>query len=291
MGNLADELGDLDDEEEIEDDVAVGEDGEEVSAVDGARDSGIDVSYESRRGSPAVKNFSKPFAGVEKPPDRESVQDKLSTDMEDLISAVGRMASYAESSEDPLVPRFVALLQDLGNQSALEMGVQRMNTSTNSMTSHLASQTKTLQSLATSLYSPLALHMMPLDPELIEETTPLIEMLLQDLPLPDTAPLQGLQKLCRDTDSTIHTLSQLTDTLQMGKHITNEASRHLRNTQRMVAELRRERERADVAREELARGGWHDRVGQRWCGGECKDIMDGFERQYMGLREALVQRA
>jgi hypothetical protein len=167
--------------------------------------------------------------------------------------------------------------------------VQRLNTSTNSMTSHLTVQSKSLQSLATSLYSPLALFSAPLDIEALEEAAPLIDALLRDLPLPDQAPLQGTQKLIRETENVTHTLSQLTDTLQMGKHATNEAARHLRNTQHMVAELRRERERADIAREELQRGSWNDKIGQRWCASECNDIVGGFEKMCDSLRNELVQ--
>ncbi len=295
MGNLADELDLLDDEEGEEDvaEAAPNGDGEEddgPSAVDGARDSGIDVSYENQRPSSSQRNFSKPFSKVEKPPDeaKERSEWRLSSDLEDLINSIARMASYAGTSEDPLIPRVVGLLQDLGNQSSLETGVQRMNTSTNSITSYVTIQSKTLQALATSLYSPLALYTMPLDPIILEETAPLIEALLKDLPLPDPAPLQGLQKLVRETDNVIGTLSQLTDTLQEVKHATNDASRLLRDSQHVVAELRRERERADVARDELQKSGWSDRVQQRWGASQCQDIMGGFEQTCDELRNELV---
>jgi len=78
MGNLADELDQLSDDEEydegVTEDVLDSADkqheaqGQEDTA-EGARDSGIDVSYPSRRESPKhVRNFSKPFAQGEKPP-------------------------------------------------------------------------------------------------------------------------------------------------------------------------------------------------------------------------------
>lgn len=287
MGNLADELDQLDDEEADEEttEVAV----EEVDAVDGARDSGIDVSYSSKRGSPGVKNFSKPFGIAEKSDEDEEAENAISTELEEAMSAVARMASYAGTSEDPLIPRVIGLLQDLGNQSTLEAGVQRLLTSTNAMTSHLGVQSKSLQGLMTTLYSPLAIFASPLDPIAIEEALPLIDALLKDLPLPGQTPLQGLQKLDRDTTNVIQTLSQLTDTLQMGKHTTNTASRHLRTTQTMVAELRRERERAEAARIELDKNDWTNRIEKRWCAAECKDIMGGFERMCDDLRQNLVE--
>lgn len=293
MGNLADELDQLVDEEEGEEgitEVAVEEE-TQPSPVDGARDSGIDVSYSSKRSSPGPKNFSKPFGIQERVSDEESEEqeDRFSPELEEHISIIARTASYASISEDPLIPRVVGLLQDLGNQSNLEAGVQRLLTSTNSMTSNLGVQSKSVQGLMTSLYSPVAIFTSPLDPMAIEEAVPLIEELLKELPIPDQTSHQGIQKLDRETGNVIQTLSQLTDTLQMGKHTTNTASRHLRTTQGMVGDLRRERERADTARHELSQSDWNDKIRDRWCAAECKDIMSGFEKECESLRQTLVE--
>ena len=291
MGNLADELDQLDDEDE-------GVDGEatevavEDAEAEGARDSGIDVSYASSAKSGAVKNFSKPFGTREQSGEQEEeedAEDELTPELEEAMNAVARIASYAPStSEDPLIPRVMALLQDLGNQSNLEAGVQRLQTATNAMTSHLGVQSRSLQSLMTQLYSPLAVFTAPLDPFILDGTIPLIDVLLHDLPLPDPAPLQGIQKLERETANVVHTLSSLTDTLQMGKHTTNTASRHLRTTQTMVADLRRERERAEAARTELGKSDWNDKIQKRGCASECKAILGGFESKCDELRSSLV---
>ncbi|KAI7534319.1 hypothetical protein KC317_g18993, partial [Hortaea werneckii] len=242
-GNLADELDQLDDEEFAEGDTTLDESRHEEGGEqkDGTgpsskepRDSGIDVTYRSRTNSPQVRNFSKPFALSQKRPDEqdedreEEQEDKLSPELEDAMNDIARMTSYASSTEDPLIPRTIALLQDLANQAQLETGAQRLTTSTNSMTTHLTAQIKALQQLSTSLLSPFLAFSSGIDPELIEETAPLIEALLKELPVPDTTALQGMQKLDRETANVIHTLSQLTDTIQMGKQITNSASRHLR---------------------------------------------------------------
>lgn len=296
MGNLADELDDLDDDGEYEEEVTEGQvqdgEGEEPSPIDGARDSGIDVSYSSsKKGSPRTKNFSKPFCAVneDQAAEEEEDEDRLSPDLEEAMSSIARMASTTPATnEDPLFPRVAALLQDLGNQSSLEAGAQRLNTSTNSMTAHLASQSKALQTLAASLYSPF-MFSAPIDSEIIEETVPLVEALLAELPHPDPAPLTGLQKLDRETQNVIQTLSHLTDTLQMGKQTTNAASRHLRTTQQMVAELRRERERAEVARHELSKSGWEEKIERRWSKGQCEDVVQGFERRCEELRGQLMQ--
>lgn len=294
MGNLADELDELDEDVDYEEDATdaalerLENDEGQQSPAEGTRDSGVDVSYMSKQSSPHARNSSKPFSIAEKPPDKtdEEDHDKLSPELEEAMGSIARMASHTITAEDPIIPRTVALLQDLGNQSGLEANTQRLTTSTNSMTSHLTAQSKAVQQLSTSLFTPFAMSA-PLDPTIMEETLPLIEFLLKDLPLPDTVPLKGLRKLDRDTNEVVQCLSHLTDTLQMGKQTTNSASRHLRTTQTMVAELRRERERAESAKLELSRTGWDDKLRQRWCAGECDDILGGFESKCQALRESL----
>jgi len=299
MGNLADELDFLSDDEDYDEgnteDALDSADKqheaqEQDDTAEGARDSGIDVSYNSKRSSPKhVRNFSKPFS--DKPPDEneeDDVEERLSSELEDCISAVHRMAQYSDATADPLIPRAILQMQDLGNQSALESGAQRLNTSTNSMSAHLGKETKALQTLHASLYSPF-IFSTPLDLDSVEESLPLIEALLASLPRPDTAPLLGLQKLGRETEQTIHALAGLTDTLQMGKQTTNAASRHLRTTQTMVADLRRERERCEAAREELSRSPWEGKIKDKWCKSECQDVVSGFDDVCNALRESLAQ--
>lgn len=303
MGNLADELDQLDEDEFAEGDTTMEESrlensqyqerGQEPTGKE-PRDSGIDVTYKSRTNSPQVRNFSKPFALSQKPPDEaeeeaEQEEERLSPELEDAMQNVARMTATTSAAEDPLIPRVVGLLQDLGNQAQLEAGAQRLTTSTNSMTSHLTAQVKTLQQLSTSLLSPFLAFSAGIDPEMVEETSPLIEELLKDLPVPDTNALQGMQKLNKETTNVIQTLSQLTDTIHMGRQITNTASRHLRTTQTMVAELRRERERAEVARHELSKDNVAERLAQRRCASECKDVMSGFEEVCDALRSSLEQ--
>ncbi|KAL1587333.1 hypothetical protein WHR41_03870 [Cladosporium halotolerans] len=299
MGNLADELDQLSDDEEYEEgatedalDNADKQHETQGDAAEGARDSGIDVSYSSKKSSPrSIRNFSKPFAQSEKPPDEaeeDELQERLSPELEDCISAVHRMAQYSDATADPLIPRVVALMHDLGNQSGLESGAQRLNTSANSMSTHLGKETKVLQALAASLYSPF-IFSTPLDLASVEESLPLIEALLTSLPRPDTAPLVGIQKLGRETEATVQALAGLTDTLQMGKQTTNAASRHLRTTQTMVADLRREREMAETAREELSRSPWEERIKGGWCKNECRDVVSGFDDVCNALRESLAR--
>ncbi|OQO12701.1 hypothetical protein B0A48_02164 [Cryoendolithus antarcticus] len=297
MGTLADELDMLDDEDEEYDDAEVEEDGAENllptpskdDSADGTRDSGIDVSYPQKR-TPQSRNFSKPFSKHEKPPDsagKDDVEERFTPELEDSLAAVHRMAQYGAATEDPLIPRVVGHLQNLGNQSTLESLIQRMNTSANSIASHLTKETRTLQLLSTSLYSPF-LYANSLDFDALEEATPLVDTLLTSLPYPDSGAHTGLQKLDRETTSTISTLAQITDTLQMGRQCTNLAARHLRSSQAVVEDMRRERENAEAAQEKLVDSGWHEKFAAKWCKSECDDVLSGFEETCAALRESLV---
>ncbi|EGP92267.1 unnamed protein product [Zymoseptoria tritici ST99CH_1A5] len=306
LGNLADELDQLSDEEDFDEGATEeeqGEDGNDDEIKDEAsRDSGIDVSY--RNTSTHTRNFSKPFSSAadQSPTDAPPPEDasatssddemRFSLDLEDALTSIARMASSSSTSEDPLIPRFITHLQDLGNQSSLESAAQRLTTSTNSATTHLNTQTKTLQTLLQTIYPPIfAFAAGPLDPAVIEETLPLLETLHEALPLPDVVAGQKLQKLDRETADVILALGQITDSLQMGKQATTQASRCLRNTQGMVLELRREREAAGKAREELERSGWGEKLEGRWCGQECRDILEGFEEECKVLRGSLERMA
>lgn len=296
LGNLADELDQLDDdgfeEGETEDTAHTHENSEKDEAT---RDSGIDVSYrDSKNKSPSqIRNFSKPFAGKgEEPPDEEDeiqAEDRFPRELENLMSTVARMTSYTSTSEDPLIPRTIGAMQDLGNQSSLEAAAQRLTTSTNSMTAYLTTQTKSMQALAQSLY-PLYTFSAPLDPAAVEEALPLTESLSSEIPQPDVEATKMMHRLSEETQETIEKLSQLADTLQIGKQITTSAARHLRNTQDMVVDLRTEQEQADLARHELAKDSeWEEKVKNRWCAAQCKDIISGFEDQCTALRGSLEE--
>nr|POE77505.1 hypothetical protein CFP56_09152 [Quercus suber] len=279
MGNLADELGQLDDDEDYTT--------YEEEECGPPRDSGIDVNYDISDRGEKDDHFDRTFSSG-KPPDGGEDEMQMTADLEDLMSTIARMTSTSTPGiEDPLIPRVVALLQDLGNQAGLEAGAQRLTTATNSQASYLLAQSKMLQNFSASLLSPFAISA-PLDAEAIEAAIPLVEELLGDLPFPDPAAVQGIRGLDHANDVVIKKLSELTDTLQMGKHDTNNAARHLRTTQTMMADLRREREKAELARQELHERKVEEQLKARSCAAECKDVVSGFEQFCDSLREKLA---
>lgn len=269
---------------------------------DGARDSGIDVEYTSSPAAPPIRNFSYgPFVQSPKiqstrsqrsrPTSKAGSQeqpDAFSFELEDAMNAVARLADPQHQQQADTIARTVSALQDLAPQVTLESQTQRLTTSTNSLSSNLMRQTKLLASLSSSVFSPFALTA-PLDAVDIDEILPTLFEILKDLPLPDARALQGLAKLDRETGDLLRTLAGLQDSLQMGKHTTTSAARHLRTTQAMVTELRRERERAEEAQFWIEKEGWERRLEERWCASECRDVVGGFEQVCEGLRRGLEE--
>ena len=291
-GNLADELGQLEDDEDDDDDTpadaASDDDGNGTadktpSPPDGARDSGIDVSYPGARPH-------KPVRGAHADADA-GLDDRLPPSLDAAIHGLAHLASSTPpAGPDALIARTLALLRDLGSQASLESGASRLSTSTNSMAAHLSAQSKALAPL---LYTLPASSSAPL--------ATAIDALLLSLPLPDPAPLHALQRLARDSAALLAALALLTDDLHIAKQAAAAAARHLRCTAHAVAQLRRERERADEARAQLAAadadgkpGGvpeaidWPDRIARRWCARQCRDILAGFENTCDVLRASLV---
>ena len=278
---------------------------QEPSQTDGARDSGVDIGY-SPSPSPSVVKFSNgPFRRppptqspkrLERPMNARSRQDPadpfepFSLELEDALAAVAQLADPAYMQKADTMSRTIAALQDLGAQTSIETQSHRLTTSMNSLSANVILQTRLVASLSSSLVSPFTFTT-PLDAIDVDEVLEVVVRLLQDLPLPDPRALQGLSKLDRDTTELLHTLSGLVDSLQMGKQTTASATRHLRVTQTMVTELKRERDKADESQFLLERGGWDSKLDKRWCAAECQDVVNGFEQFCDGLRRGIEESA
>lgn len=325
MGNLADELdfadedwdeegGDLDGEplsdmEEMEHEFV--EEGDSTPVrdhlldppqTDGARDSGVDIPYQSppsptsrKKGAQAMRKASGMHTqtGTRQPSNRyqqEEEEDKFSLEMEDAMNEVARLADPSSSARADTTTRTMSALQDLGAQNTIDAQTHRFQTSMDSVSTQLVEQSKALQSLSSSIFSPFALSF-SLETLDIEDVLTAFEHLIEELPVPDVRPLQSLTKLHKETADLVQTLSVLTDSLQMGKQVGTSAARHLRVTQTMTAELRREREEADQAQFWIEKDGWNQKLQDRWCATECKDVVSGFDQMCAGLRKGLEEAA
>jgi hypothetical protein len=296
MGNLADELDFADSDDEDWDYDAEAEPGTiqetatdhvlgEGAHEEGSRDSGVHVEQKTNTPLPH-RNFSRPTSrDVESDP-----SDALSPELEDTLAQISRLANPASHQNPDTISRTLVALQNLPPQQSLEVHTQRLTTSTNSLSSHIIQQTKHFASLSASLFAPFGFGT-PLDFQIIDdEVVPAISQVIQDLPAPDSRALHTLSRLDRETTDLIQTLAALSDSLQMGRQTTASAARHLRNTQLMVSEMRRESDLADQAQWLIEKEGWDQRLAERHCASECRDVVGGFEQVFEGLRRGLEEK-
>ncbi|KAI9702690.1 MAG: hypothetical protein M1820_006074 [Bogoriella megaspora] len=212
----------------------------------------------------------------------------LESRLADVESLVRRGTEENGSASDGVVQRVIEDLRDLGGQVGVEGGATRLSTAHNSLTTHLSHQTRLLTSLTSTLFSPLSI---PPSPALLDEILPLLTQLLtsptSSLPYPSTKISPALYSLSTSTASLLNTLSSLSDTLQLSRQTTTSASRSLRNTQQVLAELQKEMAMAEEGRRWIERGGWEQRLRERGCARECREVVGGFEEVCRGWRERL----
>lgn len=268
--------------------------------TDGARDSGVDVGYKSypspnTHPSTLLKpsqsgkipfNFSRP---ISRDGPVEPKADLFTPEMEDAMNAVSRLANPPALQKPDPIPAVLDQLRALYPQTTLETHTQRLTTSTTSLSSHLTRQTRLIASLSSALFTPFGAAS-PLDTASLDDMVAETVLLLQNIPSSDARALQGLTRLNRETTDLLHTLSSLTDSLQVGKQATSSAARHLRTTQTMVSQLRLESELAEQGRWKIEREGWDSKLSGRWCARECSDVVGGFEQVCDGLRRGLEEK-
>ncbi|KAJ3499137.1 hypothetical protein NLG97_g553 [Lecanicillium saksenae] len=267
MGNLADELADaFSDSGEEEEGAPVESSGDHVtnnaSKPDGSRDSGVDV-----------------HAGL---------TANLIARIDAVESLVRRGTENYGGPEDDVFKRVTESLRDLGSQSSVEGNASRLITAHTALTTHLAHQTRQLHNLTFPLLSPLAPSP---DLETIDNLVPLLVSLLEAMPTPSTVAFNSLTALHSVTAELIQTLSYVSDTLHMSRQTITTATRRLKSSKELVAELRRDEELREEGERWLTRGNWGERLQNRECAGVCGDVIGGFEAVCDGWRERLLAQA
>ncbi|PGH18623.1 hypothetical protein AJ79_00402 [Helicocarpus griseus UAMH5409] len=200
--------------------------------------------------------------------------------------------SMIDNSEQ-IVDRVIDNLRDLGGQSGIENSATRLITAHASLTSHLTSQTRALQTLT----HPLLFSSFPiLSSEAIDDLIPLIDDILPNLPFPvsqsptspaspafhrsqlsNTDPLSSLQVLLSQTSDLTHVLRALNDTIHESRQLTSAASRRLKTVRELVADMRREEEGREEGTRWIEKGEWDRRLQEREAGRVCGDVVSGFE--------------
>ncbi|KAF2856936.1 hypothetical protein T440DRAFT_485009 [Plenodomus tracheiphilus IPT5] len=309
LGNLADELGEIwDDDEEPMDGVfgdeldvtqdddlsgigtAVEHDGsyglDSPVNVNGVRDSGVAMQSSSpARLSPgsAIKTrkhtrqrslYDGSDYGEDSDLENEGISHTLDMRMSAIESLVRRGTEDNGSASDQVVKRVIEQLRDLGSQMAIENGATRLKTAHDALTTHLTHQSRTLTSLAASFSGPR-----PIIPDLdtIEDLLPLIDSTLELLPHASTDPLVQISQLTNSTRELLQHLANISDTLHMSRQITTNATRRLKVSKEQLQDWKRENEKTQEGQDYIEQGDWDRRLREREAKRTCDNVLDGFE--------------
>ncbi|KKZ60195.1 hypothetical protein EMCG_05117 [[Emmonsia] crescens] len=323
LGNLADELADAWDEdgegEEDEEDVSRFQEGddhvqmheeEEGASAGSTHNTESDSDVErSRDGESSPSNLQIPkqrskTGQHQKHRRHESLYDgsdygndsdfeepgDLTPGLEARMAGIENLVRWSMGDNGPsgkIVDRVIESLRDLGGQSGIENSASRLITAHASLTSHLTSQTRALQTLTHPLlFSPFP----TLSSEAIDDLIPLIDDILPNLPFPvpqsphsqesqtsHDDPLLSLRALLSQTSDLTHTLRALNDTIHESRQLTSAASRRLKSVRELVAEMRREEEGREEGTRWIEKGEWDRRLQEREAGRVCGDVVSGFE--------------
>ncbi|KAB5545607.1 hypothetical protein GE09DRAFT_1131735 [Coniochaeta sp. 2T2.1] len=322
LGNLADELADAfsdDDGEDYDDGGYYDHQNGEVapdSSVDvldesgggtaGTRDSGVEV--ESPGGQPRQREKSMSLSlpspngrrgkagseydgseyGSESDLDSPGMPPSLVAKIDAVESLARRGTESNGSAADGAFKRVTDGLRDLGSQAGVEGGTSRLITAHSALTTHLTHQTRLLQTLTSSILSPLVT---PPDAETIDDLLPLLISLSETMPRPSTRAFTSLNDLHAITSDLSQTLNYLSDTLHMSRQTTTTATRRLKSAKELVAELRKEEELREEGEQWLSRGNWGERLRNRECAHVCGEVVGGFEEVCNSWRARLLASA
>lgn len=317
LGNLADELADAlsdgDEDEYYEDETPLAnpdahllDDTASTDRQDGIRDSGVDVTSPTGRGinkrltltlQPVPngkhhRRINSEYDGSEYGSDSDLESPGMPSSLVAKIDAVESLARRGTENNggptDGVFQRVTDGLRDLGSQSNVEGHATRLITAHSALSTHLTHQTAQLHKLTFPLLNPLA---MPPDAETIDLLIPELTTLQDSLPRPTTTAHDALKSLHSMTNDLVNTISILSDTLHMSRQTTTTAARRLKSAKELVAELRRDEEMRDEGEAWLARGNWGDRLRDRECASECRDVIGGFEAVCNDWRARLLASA
>ncbi|KAL5444534.1 hypothetical protein PMIN05_003221 [Paraphaeosphaeria minitans] len=326
LGNLADELGELDDwdgdddddddeeaEGEYEDDdglprdedasnigVAVDHDAG-AGTVNGVRDSGVAMQTSSpadSRLSPLSTVKSRKhqrqhslYDGSDYGDDsdleaNEGISPALESRMAAIESLARRGMEENGSAADGIVKRITEQLRDLGSQIGIENGATRLKTAHDALATHLTHQSRTLNSATAMMTGPRAI--MP-PAEEIEILLPLIESTLELIPHSSPQALIALSQLTLSTRELLEHLSNLSDSLHMSRQKANEANRKLRSSKDQLAEWKKDVDLREMGTAYIDNGDWDRRLREREAGAACGDVVNGFEEMCGMWRKKLCE--
>ncbi|CAE7205004.1 hypothetical protein PTTW11_09211 [Pyrenophora teres f. teres] len=309
LGNLADELGqvwDDDDEEALDGDygddldtsqhdlahigTAVEHDGsygvESAASLNGVRDSGVamhdsspvglspESAVKTRKHTRARSLYDGSDYGDDSDLENQGISPALESRMAAIESLVRRGIEENGSASDEVVKRVTKQLQNLGSQIAIENGATRLKTAHDALATHLTHQSRSLTSLSASFSGPRAI--LP-DPDTIEQLLPLIQSTLELLPYPSTEPLVAISHLTHSNRELLQHLANVSDTLHMSRQTTATATRRLKVSTEQLQDWKREADKTKEGQDYIEHGDWDRRLREREAKRACASVLDGFE--------------
>ncbi|KPI45364.1 uncharacterized protein AB675_2437 [Cyphellophora attinorum] len=314
LGNLADELGEVWDDEEdtrgesLLDDLREGDASlQSPTEMNDMLDFGFGgvhspLTHEETALSPVMSNSLKPpkrrqshrrtdsaYDGSDYGPDSdyEEQTEGFPPLLRKQVREIEKLSRSAQNPDDALsegggvIKRTIAALRDLGPpQSNIEYGVTRMVTGYTSMATHRTHKQRDIFTQSHSLlYSNSAMY---LPEELIDELIASIEALVTTVPVqqPNLNPLLSLQILASQTSDLTQTLQNLTDLLQENKVAANAATRKLKSVKDMVAEMRVEEDLVENSIMLISAYDFDRRLRERQAAKTCREVVSGFAERW-----------
>lgn len=203
----------------------------------------------------------------------------------EALATKGLNAADSGSGDDGVIHRTTQGLTDLGAQSSIEIGVNRIITASRSVTNYRTQKAREILSLTQSL-------LMERWPIISEEDIDIligeVDLLIRHLELGvQVSPLASLQLLISNTADLARSLGSVSDILQESRPASAVAWRRLKNTGDLVTEIQDEAEARERAVRYLENGDWDRRLRDREAERICGDVVAGFETSCDGWRNRL----
>ncbi|KAF2741386.1 hypothetical protein EJ04DRAFT_453804 [Polyplosphaeria fusca] len=317
LGNLADELGDVwDDEEEAADGEYFDDEGD-LPPQDDDHGIGVALDHDGSSGiDSAIMVNGVRDSGVAMPSSSPSRESKATLSPQTARQAERRHqrqrslydgSDYGEDSDlesnegiSPALEARMAAVESLARRGLEENGgnldgvVKRVveqlrdlgsqtgieNGSTRLKTAHDALTTHLTHQTRTltSLSSTLSGPRAIIpDPETIDTLLPLITMTLELLPHPSPDPLYSLTQLTASTRELLQHLSNVSDSLHMSRQANGNAARRLKSAKDQLQEWKKDAELREQGVRWIERGDWDRRLKEREAKRACGSVVDGFE--------------
>ena len=199
-------------------------------------------------------------------------------------------APSTRPTPDATVSSLLTRLRDLGQQATLETQASRLITAHTSLSTHVAHQTRALQTAAFPLLSPLnvATGAGPSQPD-IDSVLQLLSQALELLPQPSFTSLNSLSHLTSTGRDAVASLATLSDSLHMSRQVEASAARRLKSARDTVGEIRKEYELEEVGRRFIENGAWDRKLEERQARRVCNEVTGGFEEVCESWRQRLVE--